>query len=150
MGVEDNSLHLLVGELTATVKATSDAIAKQTSVMESLRQEVSQSTLSFSKLEMGLNHANNDIRKLRELVLTPDQLRQLGIALDDAVSVKLDMTHLRSLRTAHDERKPINVQVRSAVIAGILLAVFGYLTSTTNWFGFGKAQAASVSQGRKE
>lgn len=137
--MDDNSpqIPMIVGRLIATTEATNNALEKNTKSLENFSTELHKLALSFSELQDGLVHTNNDIMQIRNSLLTKDHLRRAGIDIDDALEIKADMDHLRELRASRDEAKPVNqnlkVAIISAVIIGILTTSLGYISDHVSY-----------------
>lgn len=119
---DNHKTHQLLGELVATVRTTGelvgqlrDGLAQHTQRFDSLQQE-------FIDVKHGLKHANDDIRQLRDTVVTPEKLRRAGLDLDDHVEHRKDFAHLREARLAAEERKPVYRTVVGAVAGAALIA----------------------------
>lgn len=124
---ENNNLHLLIGDLSATVRATSDGVSRLTSVVEGLSRDSQANLTAFSSLESGLKHTNSDIRAMRETMLTPEHLRSLGLHVEEAKETKRDLEHLRALRTSADERKPIGYEIRKTVAVAAVMGALAWI-----------------------
>jgi hypothetical protein len=144
---QDKSLHMIVGELVASSSLTLDAVARQTSVIESMQRDVQQTTRSFDRLEEGLKKTNQDIITLRDGMLTKEAMRHVGIDLDDADGHKMDMKHLREIREKHEENKPIGIEIKKAVLALIATGIVGW-AGAAMWTGF-TAEVAQVKESKK-
>lgn len=129
---DERSLHLLVGELTATSRATSEAVRIQTAAIERLSREVQTSGNGFARLEEGLKRANADIITLRDSVVTPGTLRKFGLHTEDAAQTKLDLEHLRELRETSDSRRPIGDNVKQSVVVLVVVSILGW-AGTALW-----------------
>lgn len=125
-----DNLHLLVGELTGTVKVLAGQVASQTIAIET-------QTRTLNSFEAALKHTNEDIRRLREDVVTPEVLRSIGISPDEPEETKADMKYLREQRTAADRREPQMLKLKSAVAIAVITGAiaFGAKMITVHYFG---------------
>lgn len=119
---DNHKTHQLLGELVATVRSTGelvgqlrDGLSQHTQRFDSLQQE-------FVDVKHGLKHANDDIRQIRDTVVTPEKLRRAGIDLEDHVEHRKDFAHLREVRLAAEERRPVYRTVVGAVAGAALIA----------------------------
>ena len=126
---DNHKTHQLLGELVATVRTTGelvgqlrDGLAQHTQRFDSLQQE-------FIDVKHGLKHANDDIRQLRDTVVTPEKLRRAGLDLDDHVEHRKDFAHLREARLAAEERRPVYRSVVTALAGAAALALAGWAWS---------------------
>ena len=115
-----DNLHMLVGKLAGTVEALAGQVASQTRAIEAQTQ-------TFNSFEGALKHTNEDIRRLREDVVTPEVLRSIGISPDEPDEVKKDMHWVRAQRQAHDKREPQMVRLKTAIM----------ITAVTSTLAFG-------------
>lgn len=118
-----DNLHLLVGQLSGTVTALARQVSAQTKAIEA-------QTSTFVHVEAALKNTNDDIRRLRDEVVTPEVLRSIGIYPDEPDEVKKDMHFLRAQRTAHDKREPQFIKLKTAVM---ITVVTGALAFGVKW-----------------
>jgi len=150
MGNEtSNELHMQLGILIGSSQATNEALKQQTETIARLSGDIQQSVLKVDRLESGLTKTNQDIIALRNSVLTHDKLNRFGLHVDDADAIKLDLAHARASRMATEDRKPVRNQVRSVVIAGLVLSIAAWIgeaiySETAADFGVIAIQAAHV------
>jgi len=135
MGNEtSNELHMQLGILIGSSQATNEALKQQTETIARLSGDIQQSVLKVDRLESGLTH---------------DKLNRFGLHVDDADAIKLDLAHARASRMATEDRKPVRNQVRSVVIAGLVLSIAAWIgeaiySETAADFGVIAIQAAHV------
>ena len=111
-----DNLHMLVGKLAGTVEALSSQVAVQTKAIETQTQ-------TFVHVEASMNRTNEEVKRLRDEVVTPEVLRSIGIYPDQPDEVKKDMQFLRAQREAHDKREPVAIKLKTAVMITILTSV---------------------------
>lgn len=116
----DEKTHQLLGELTATVKMSSEAVSR-------LSEDLRANSERQASVERGIAHANEDLKRISREMVTRDKLRTAGLDMDDAVEHRKDFEHLRSARVAAEERKPISQAVIIAVLSAAALAVSGWV-----------------------
>lgn len=114
-----DNLHLLVGKLTGTVDVLAQQVSAQTKAIEVQTQ-------SFVHVEASLKQTNDDIRRLRDEVVTPEVLRSIGIYSDEPDEVKKDMHFLRAQRTAHDKREPQFIKLKTAVMITVVTSALAF------------------------
>lgn len=70
-----DDLQRTIGEMSASMRYTADAIAAQARAIETLSVEMRRNTSALASLESGLAHANNDITEIRAGLVAPETLR---------------------------------------------------------------------------
>jgi hypothetical protein len=114
-GRSDN-LHMLVGELTGTVKGLAEQVSRQVTALDN-------NTHSLGRVESGLKQTNEDLKRLHAEMIRPDDLRQLGISHDTPTEMQRDFAYLRRQRETHDARKPIATHLKTVVISLIVTSI---------------------------
>lgn len=114
-----DNLHMLVGRLAGTVEALAGQVGNQTRAIEAQSQ-------IFNGFEGALKQTNDDIRRLRDEVVTPEILRSIGISPDEPDEVKQDMRWLREQRQAHDKREPQMVKLKTAVMITVVTSALAF------------------------
>lgn len=117
---EKDNLHLLVGELSGTVKVLAEHVSRQTRAIET-------QTSSTSRMESALKHINDDIKRLRDESVTPETLQKYGFRVDEPQEMRKDFEHLRTIRKQADERKPIAGHVKTAIAVIIVTASLSWV-----------------------
>ncbi|MGL5220297.1 MAG: hypothetical protein ACRC8G_12740 [Plesiomonas shigelloides] len=115
----DEKTHQLLGELTATVKMSSEAVSR-------LSEDMRANSERQAVFEQGIIRANDDLRRISAEMVTRDRLRTAGLDLDEAAEHRKDFEHLRSARVAAEERKPISQGVIIAVLSAAALGLAGW------------------------
>lgn len=126
MDENNGKIHQLLGELVATVRSTGEAVSQLSSDLKNHTNKFDLLQQRFTELEVGLKNANREIRDLHSTVVTPEKLRRAGLDLDDHVEHSKDFRHLREIRQAAEERKPIYRNAVGAVISAGAVAVAAY------------------------
>lgn len=126
---DNHKTHQLLGELVATVRTTGELVGQLRDGLSQHTQRFDQLQQEFIDVKHGLKHANDDIRQIRDTVVTPEKLRRAGLDLDDHVEHRKDFAHLREVRLAAEERRPVYRTVASAVIGAAILAAAGWAWS---------------------
>lgn len=123
--MEDSKTHQLLGQLIEAQHRTSSEVSN-------LTQNVQAHTSRLADFEHGLRRANDDLMRLRDTVVTPDNLRRVGLDLNDATEHRKDFEHLRAARQSAEERRPIlrNVINAVAVAAALGAAAWGWAAVT--------------------
>lgn len=124
--MDDNRTHQLLGELVATVRSTGEAVSKLSNDLKIHTNKFDALEHEFHDLKHGLKHANEEIRQLHSTVVTPEKLRRAGLDLEDHVEHSKDFRHLREIRQAAEERKPIYRNAVGAVISAGAVAAAAY------------------------
>ena len=125
-----DDLQRTIGEMSASMRYTADAIAAQARAIETLSVEMRRNTSALASLESGLAHANNDIIEIRAGLVAPETLRKLGIDVDDQSASRADFEHLRASRMANEENKPLLAEAKKTVLTGLLAAALAWLGPT--------------------
>ena len=125
-----DDLQRTIGEMSASMRYTADAIAAQARGIESLSTEMRRNTSALASLESGLAHANNDITEIRAGLVAPETLRRLGIDVDDQPASRADFEHLRASRVAAEENKPLLAEAKKTILTGLLAAALAWLGPT--------------------
>ena len=125
-----DDLQRTIGEMSASMRYTADAIAAQARAIETLSVEMRRNTSALASLESGLAHANNDIIEIRAGLVAPDTLRRLGIDVDDQSASRADFEHLRASRMANEENKPLLAEAKKTILTGLLAAALAWLGPT--------------------
>ena len=125
-----DDLQRTIGEMSASMRYTADAIAAQARAIETLSVEMRRNTSALASLESGLAHANNDITEIRAGLVAPETLRRLGIDVDDHPASRADFEHLRASRVAAEENKPLLVEAKKTILTGLLAAALAWLGPT--------------------
>ena len=125
-----DDLQRTIGEMSASMRYTADAIAAQARAIETLSVEMRRNTSALASLESGLAHANNDITEIRAGLVAPETLRKLGIDVDDQSASRADFEHLRASRMANEENKPLLAEAKKTVLTGLLAAALAWLGPT--------------------
>ena len=125
-----DDLQRTIGEMSASMRYTADAIAAQARAIETLSVEMRRNTSALASLEFGLAHANNDIIEIRAGLVAPETLRKLGIDVDDQSASRADFEHLRASRMANEENKPLLAEAKKTVLTGLLAAALAWLGPT--------------------
>ena len=125
-----DDLQRTIGEMSASMRYTADAIAAQARAIETLSVEMRHNTSALASLESGLAHANNDIIEIRAGLVAPETLRRLGIDVDDQPASRADFEHLRASRVAAEENKPILAEAKKTILTGLLAAALAWLGPT--------------------
>ena len=125
-----DDLQRTIGEMSASMRYTADAIAAQARAIETLSVEMRRNTSALASLESGLAHANNDITEIRAGLVAPETLRRLGIDVDDQPASRADFEHLRASRVAAEENKPILAEAKKTILTGLLAAALAWLGPT--------------------
>ena len=125
-----DDLQRTIGEMSASMRYTADAIAAQARAIETLSVEMRRNTSALASLESGLAHANNDIIEIRAGLVAPETLRKLGIDVDDQSASRADFEHLRASRMANEENKPLLAEAKKTILTGLLAAALAWLGPT--------------------
>ena len=125
-----DDLQRTIGEMSASMRYTADAIAAQARAIETLSVEMRRNTSALASLESGLAHANNDITEIRAGLVAPETLRRLGIDVDDQPASRADFEHLRASRVASEENKPLLAEAKKTILTGLLAAALAWLGPT--------------------
>ena len=125
-----DDLQRTIGEMSASMRYTADAIAAQARAIETLSVEMRRNTSALASLESGLAHANNDITEIRAGLVAPETLRRLGIDVDDHPASRADFEHLRASRVAAEENKPLLAEAKKTILTGLLAAALAWLGPT--------------------
>ena len=125
-----DDLQRTIGEMSASMRYTADAIAAQARAIETLSVEMRRNTSALASLESGLAHANNDIIEIRAGLVAPETLRRLGIDVDDQSASRADFEHLRASRMANEENKPLLAEAKKTILTGLLAAALAWLGPT--------------------
>lgn len=125
-----DDLQRTIGEMSASMRYTADAIAAQARAIEALSVEMRRNTSALASLESGLAHANNDIIEIRAGLVAPETLRKLGIDVDDQSASRADFEHLRASRMANEENKPLLAEAKKTILTGLLAAALAWLGPT--------------------
>lgn len=125
-----DDLQRTIGEMSASMRYTADAIAAQARAIETLSVEMRRNTSALASLESGLAHANNDIIEIRAGLVAPETLRKLGIDVDDQSASRADFEHLRASRMAGEENKPLLAEAKKTILTGLLAAALAWLGPT--------------------
>lgn len=139
MGDQTDNLHLLVGELTGTVKALVTQVSQQTTAIR-------MQTETYGRFEAAQQNTNDDIKRLREEVVTSQVLRSFGMYAEEPDELRRDMEFLRETRERADERKPLLVKVKTSVIILVVTSLVGWgirtITASPTPIHIGTAQDA--------
>ena len=125
-----DDLQRTIGEMSASMRYTADAIAAQARAIETLSVEMRRNTSALASLESGLAYANNDITEIRAGLVAPETLRRLGIDVDDQPASRADFEHLRASRVAAEENKPLLAEAKKTILTGLLAAALAWLGPT--------------------
>ena len=125
-----DDLQRTIGEMSASMRYTADAIAAQARAIETLSVEMRRNTSALASLESGLAHANDDIIEIRAGLVAPETLRKLGIDVDDHSASRADFEHLRASRMASEENKPLLAEAKKTILTGLLAAALAWLGPT--------------------
>ena len=125
-----DDLQRTIGEMSASMRYTADAIAAQARAIETLSVEMRRNTSALASLESGLAHANSDITEIRAGLVAPETLRRLGIDVDDQPASRADFEHLRASRVAAEENKPLLAEAKKTILTGLLAAALAWLGPT--------------------
>ena len=125
-----DDLQRTIGEMSASMRYTADAIAAQARAIETLSVEMRRNTSALASLESGLAHANNDITEIRAGLVAPETLRRLGIDVDDHPASRADFEHLRASRVAAEENKPLLAEAKKTILTSLLTAALTWLDPT--------------------
>ena len=125
-----DDLQRTIGEMSASMRYTADAIAAQARAIETLSVEMRRNTSALASLESGLAHANNDIIEIRAGLVAPETLRKLGLDVDDQSASRADFEHLRASRMANEENKPLLAEAKKTILTGLLAAALAWLGPT--------------------
>ena len=125
-----DDLQRTIGEMSASMRYTADAIAAQARAIESLSTEMRRNTSALASLESGLASANSDIVEIRANLATPETLRKLGVDVDDYPASRADFEHLRASRMASEENKPLLAEAKKTILTGLLAAALAWLGPT--------------------
>lgn len=125
-----DDLQRTIGEMSASMRYTADAIAAQARAIETLSAEMRRNTSALASLESGLAHANNDIIEIRAGLVAPETLRKLGIDVDDQSASRADFEHLRASRMNSEENKPLLAEAKKTILTGLLAAALAWLGPT--------------------
>lgn len=125
-----DDLQRTIGEMSASLRYTADAIAAQARGIESLSTEMRRNTSALASLESGLASANSDIVEIRANLATPETLRRLGVDVDDYPASRADFEHLRASRMASEENKPLLAEAKKTILTGLLAAALAWLGPT--------------------
>lgn len=126
----DDLLQRTIGEMSASLRYTADAIQTQARAIESLSIEMRRNTSALASLESGLASANSDIVEIRASLVAPETLRKLGMDVDDYPASRADFEHLRASRMASEENKPLLAEAKKTVLTGLLAAALAWLGPT--------------------
>lgn len=122
-----DDLQRTIGEMSASLRYTADAISTQARAIESLSTEMRRNTSALASLESGLASANSDIVEIRANLATPETLRKLGMDVDDFPASRADFEHLRASRMASEENKPLLAEAKKTILTGLLAAALAWL-----------------------
>ena len=125
-----DDLQRTIGEMSASLRYTADAISTQARAIESLSTEMRRNTSALASLESGLASANSDIVEIRANLATPETLRKLGVDVDDYPASRADFEHLRASRMASEENKPLLAEAKKTILTGLLAAALAWLGPT--------------------
>ena len=125
-----DDMQRTIGEMSASMRYTADAIAAQARAIETLSVEMRRNTSALASLESGLAHANNDIIEIRAGLVAPETLRKLGIDVDDQSASRADFEYLRASRMNSEENKPLLAEAKKTVLTGLLAAALAWLGPT--------------------
>ena len=125
-----DDLHRTIGEMSASLRYTADAIQTQARAIESLSAEMRRNTSALASLESGLASANSDIVEIRASLVAPETLRKLGMDVDDYPASRADFEHLRASRMASEENKPLLAEAKKTILTGLLAAALAWLGPT--------------------
>lgn len=126
----DDLLQRTIGEMSASLRYTADAIQTQARAIESLSIEMRRNTSALASLESGLASANSDIIEIRASLVAPETLRKLGMDVDDYPASRADFEHLRAIRMANEENKPLLAEAKKTILTGLLAAALAWLGPT--------------------
>lgn len=129
--MDDNRTHQLLGELVATVRSTGEAVSKLSNDLKVHTNKFDVLQQEFIDLKHGLKHANDEIRQLHSSVITPEKLRRAGLDIDDHIEHSKDFRHLREIRQAAEDRKPVYRTVIGGMATAAAIAVGGYFFGAT-------------------
>lgn len=119
---DNNRTYHMLGQVQSSLDHLTNTVAALTTTVRESARESEALRNEFSGFKHGLKHANDDIRQLRDTVVTPEKLRRMGLDLDDHVEHRKDFAHLREARLAAEERKPVYRTVVGAVAGAALIA----------------------------
>lgn len=125
-----DDLQRTIGEMSASLRYTANAISTQARAIESLSAEMRRNTSALASLESGLASANSDIVEIRANLATPETLRKLGVDVDDYPASRADFEHLRASRMASEENKPLLAEAKKTILTGLLAAALAWLGPT--------------------
>lgn len=129
-----DDLQRTIGEMSASMRYTADAIAAQARAIETLSVEMRRNTSALASLESGLASANSDIveirAEIRASLVAPETLRKLGMDVDDYPASRADFEHLRASRVAAEENKPLLAEAKKTILTGLLAAALAWLGPT--------------------
>lgn len=124
--MEDNkSLHLLIGELVSNVRTSADAINRQSESIIQLSNSFQDQSRKLDRVEHSLDLAHQEIRTLKDTIVTTETLRLIGINVDDKEAQREDFLYLRESRERQRSRhNGLSKIALALIIAG--LTSFGY------------------------
>ena len=125
-----DDLQRTIGEMSASMRYTADAIAAQARAIETLSVEMRRNTSALASLESGLAHANNDITEIRAGLVAPETLPRLGSDVDAHPASRADGEHLHARPGAAEENKPLLAEAKKTILTGLLAAALAWLGPT--------------------
>lgn len=119
---DNNRVYHMLGQVQASLETLSNTVSTLANTVREGSRESEALRAEFSSVKHGLKHTNDDIRQLRDTVVTPEKLRRAGLDLDDHVEHRKDFAHLREVRLAAEERRPVYRTVVGAVAGAAMIA----------------------------